>query len=138
LLLLFAVASSPPFSPRRTTRAGPDFLLLASVAPGSLVDPRLRVLGVDAAPGEPGRFLVRWAGDAPALFVWFETPLRGAFSDNGFAFVPGVAPGPEASLMWTAAPDAGAPPSAAELVARLFVWSLFDVTAGVDLTKKRQ
>ena len=38
----------------------------------------------------------------------------------------------EATLAWTAAPDAGAPPSVAELAARLRVWSLFDVTAGVD------
>ena len=119
---------APPLPPRALP-AGPDFLLLGS--PGGLQDPALRVLGVQAL--EPYKFAVQWTGAAPALFCWFETPLRGAWGDNGFAFVPGLLGAAPPPLIWTAAPD-GAPPSASELQAGLRVWSLYDVAAGIHLT----
>ena len=129
--IIWETAAEPAPAPPRAPPGGPPFLLLASVARGSLRDPKLAVVGVEAGAA-PGAFRVRWSATAVALFVWFETPLRGAFSDNGFAHVPGVAPG---ELWWTAAPD-GAMPAAAELAASLRVWSLFDVDAGRDLTSR--
>jgi len=108
-------------------------LLLGSPDSSTLQDPALRVLGVQAL--QPYQFAVQWTGAAPALFCWFESPLRGAWSDNGFAFVPGLLGAAPPPLIWTAAPD-GAPPTPSEVLAGMRVWSLYDVAAGVHLTQK--
>jgi len=113
--------------------SGPPFLLLASIDRRLLHNPMLTIVGVNNTANERV-FLIQWNAIRPALFIWLETPLRGVWSDNGFAFVPGVAPG-IMPLTWTAAPD-GAMPSAAELQLNLRIWSLFDIAKGIDLTKK--
>ena len=118
--------------------SGPPFLLLASIDRGLLHNPMLTIIGVNnSATTSPQTFSIQWTASAPALFIWFETPLRGVWSDNGFAFVPDpvAPPGNIKILTWTAAPD-GALPTVTELAASLRIWSLFDIANGKDLTKR--
>lgn len=103
-----------------------NWLLLSSITPSTpLLNPHLNITRVYT--NGPGSFMVAFTGTAPAPFVWFETPLPGYFSTNGFMFVDVTG----YNTVTFTSPNATL--TAAALAATLQVWSMYDVWAGTPL-----
>lgn len=87
-----------------------------------LQDPRFNITNI--YPNGPSTFTVAFSGKAVSPFVWFETPLDGYFSDNGFVFTDILG----YNTVNFITPNSTITPAA--LRASLQVWSMFDVWAG--------